>query len=175
MEKRLRRRGRGDMTEKNSRGTESGGIRTRMGRTPPFGIKIQRGRERKREKACRVISKPKGGQRGGGWYVLGTKRETGRTWYRDWRREKEDVVPREQRSLRNRCPSGQKAFIVLFRYGRRHKRGRPNSYGCRFCNERARSPTGNGKRFLVYRGPMKTPTKLPAINTLLYEARFPRS
>lgn len=50
-------------------------------------------------------------------------------------------VARERKSLRNRCPSGQKAFIVLFRsYGRRHKRGRPNSYGCRFCNVRVRSP-----------------------------------
>lgn len=48
-------------------------------------------------------------------------------------RERETLVARERKSLRNRCPSGQKAFIVLFRsYGRRHKRGRPNSYGCRF-------------------------------------------
>lgn len=49
-------------------------------------------------------------------------------------------LTRERESLRNRCPSGQKAFIVLFRYGRRHKRGQPNSYGCRFCNIRVRPP-----------------------------------
>lgn len=60
---------------------------------------------------------------------------------RERERKRERFVTRERRSLRNRCPSGQKAFIVLFRsYGRRHKRGRPNSYGCRFCNVRVRSP-----------------------------------
>lgn len=59
--------------------------------------------------------------------------------------------------MRNRCPSGQKAFIVLFRYGRRHKRGRPNSNGCRFCNERVRSPIEktDDHSLTVDRNPMK--------------------
>lgn len=58
--------------------------------------------------------------------------------------------------MRNRCPSGQKAFIVLFRYGRRHKRGRPNSCGCRFCNVRVRSSPAEE---LAPYGSHQTPTR----------------
>lgn len=87
---------------------------------------------------------------------------------------------RERESLRNRCPSGQKAFIVLFRYGRRHKRGRPNSYGCRFCNVRVRSPVERNRRpsnspstpALSPRSKShETPTK-HATSPRLYEPRF---
>lgn len=79
---------------------------------------------------------------------------------REGGRERGAFVTRERKSLRNRCPSGQKAFIVLFRsYGRRHKRGRPNSYGCRFvqrtrpiANRENRRPT---LLLLLDRNPMK--------------------